>query len=175
MTAWPINRMDLDVRKATPMLYEGRTQIAGRQRRMNSDAQSAALATTAGLQPREGNIHLVNNAPCRLKEFLTGSSRPSTAVSPFEQNRPKTIFQVAEPAAECGLPDIQSLRRLPEAPMLGRYDRPSQVLELNSHLSPRLPSASLTPVLDRDRPCANRAVPPLHCFCPRGARLPRSS
>lgn len=135
MAAWSVNRMDFDIRKATPMLYEGGTQIAGRERRMHPDGQSATLATVARLQSREGGIHLVNDAPCSLQKFLTGGSRPGAAAGSFEQHRPKAMFQIAKPPAKRGLPDAQLLRCLPEAPMLGRNNRPSQILKLDSHLA----------------------------------------
>src|SRR5258708_37949250 len=68
--------------------------------------------------------------------FRGTPGRPCAAIRALEQLSVELVFQIAQPPAEGRLAYVQRLSRLPQAPVLGRDDRPLQISKLDSHRGP---------------------------------------
>jgi hypothetical protein len=66
---------------------------------------------------------------------------PSTASKP-EVDGAEIVFEIAQAAAECRLPNIERLGGLSKASMLGRDNRLSQIAKLHAHSGIHTPGQS---------------------------------
>jgi len=77
-----------------------------------------------------------------LKKFLACQGWSRAAVVAFEEHGTQAIFEIAQPPAKGRLSDLQGLRGLPQASMLGGNNRPSQFPKLDGHYPASLPMAA---------------------------------
>ncbi|MGY4363233.1 hypothetical protein ACVW0J_009726 [Bradyrhizobium sp. i1.7.7] len=92
---------------------------------MDADGQPTALATRAGLETSGHCISFAHDAPGGIEEFLTFNGRSRTATCALEQSAAQLAFEIAQAATKSRLLDVERLRRLPQASVLGRSDRPA--------------------------------------------------
>lgn len=111
---------------------------------MDADGQSTTLASGASREAGCDHFYLIEDASRGFEKFLGRSRWPCSSIGAFEQYRSQPILKIPKPPAKRGLSDAKALRRLPKALMLGRNNRPSQILKLGNHLTMPYQTAAIT-------------------------------
>src|SRR3990167_6593373 len=112
----------LDVRKCLEVIGKNRSQLAGRQRRAETDGNASSFAATGRAGGRDQTIHLFEQALGCSHDVDAGRCDAYTAAGALEQRDTEFLFQSAHSAAERRLPEIQCGCSPPEASVLRRCD-----------------------------------------------------
>lgn len=100
---------------------------------MNANRQPSALAARPRSEASDNCLRFLYDAPCCIEKFLTFYGRPGTAVGALKKRDAEFVLDIAQTTTQRRLPDIECPRSLPKASVLGGYNGPPQISELDVH------------------------------------------
>lgn len=126
-------RTDLDLWKAVAILDEIGAQVAGRERRIESDRNAASFPATDGPGAAYHDLKVFENAADAEDKLATGQRRTYAAIGSFKQPNARLVLESSNVAAEIGLLYREALSSFAEATLTFRCFGVAQMFELNRH------------------------------------------
>jgi hypothetical protein len=124
-----------DIWKSAVVFDEGGSQIPCRQRRVDSDYDTAAFPAGSRSEARCKSVGFLHNPQRGFKEFLSFYCGTRTPIAALEKDGTQLEFEVTQAPAECRLADTQRLGRPTKASMSRGYNRPSHCAKFDAHSS----------------------------------------
>lgn len=89
-----VDRVDINVGEAAMILGERGPQISGRERNVDTDGQSAGLASRHRFEPSEGGIGFFDDTAGGFQEVSADERGVGATVGALEQFGSQAIFEI---------------------------------------------------------------------------------
>lgn len=93
-----IDQAHHDLGMTTAVLDKCRSEVSGRERRMNAQSQSSSLAICVSVETNRDRLDVSDDSPGDVEEFAPHRRRSGSAIGALEQFHTKPIFQFTQPS-----------------------------------------------------------------------------
>ena len=167
-----LDQADVDLRELLSVVQQGRAQIAGGQRRMEADRQPSGLAAAGAMGDSGQRVHLLQNRAGGAQEIFSRPRHAHAAARSLEYHDANRFLELANAAAQRGLPNHQSVGGSPKAPVVRRRHGISQMLKRKTQLSASRRRISQCRLVSHSSPLAS-PYEPAPILAPFRATFPR--